>query len=143
MHLMVMRKMKSLPDGGNSLDEKLSKVDERTEFSKECFKCRFCKKLFNHSEKFREHQLHHNADRSFVCRFCSKIFTTSSNLYTHERIHSGVQPFECQFCKKTFSRTGHLRRHELIHTGEKPFECRFCKKNFAFDILAPQSSTRI
>ena len=53
--------------------------------------------------------------RKFRCRFCSKAFQDSNKVKIHERIHTGEKPYSCETCGKSFTQKQHLKSHQIIH----------------------------
>ena len=94
-------------------------------------KCRICKKHFNNSYDYMEHQkIHGRKEKKIECPTCGKILASPKKLEHHIRTHTGEKPYACHYCDSSFPSIYHRTRHERIHTREKRFQCVYCEQGF-------------
>uniref|UniRef100_A0A8D8XN95 Transcriptional repressor CTCF n=1 Tax=Cacopsylla melanoneura TaxID=428564 RepID=A0A8D8XN95_9HEMI len=79
-----------------------------------------------------EDEAHHSIQRCYRCRYCKKIFNSRTTCYSHEKSHSGTEEQRalCMVCGKTFSRPSLLKKHLEKHNGPPSLKCEYCDRCF-------------
>ncbi|KAL1463681.1 hypothetical protein WDU94_015414 [Cyamophila willieti] len=79
-----------------------------------------------------EDEAHHSIQRCYRCRYCKKIFNSRTTCYSHEKSHSGTEEQRalCMICGKTFSRPSSLKKHLEKHNGPPSLKCQYCERPF-------------
>uniref|UniRef100_A0A8D8Q8Q3 Zinc finger protein 26 n=1 Tax=Cacopsylla melanoneura TaxID=428564 RepID=A0A8D8Q8Q3_9HEMI len=79
-----------------------------------------------------EDEAHHSIQRCYRCRYCKKIFNSRTTCYSHEKSHSGTEEQRalCMICGKTFSRPSSLKKHLEKHNGPPSLKCPYCERPF-------------
>lgn len=99
------------------------------------FKCSFCTKTFNTSQKAKSHEktVHIIKHMNNKCRYCGEKFNSHQKKSDHMVEIHGVKfsKIKCRACDRTMTSkkalTDHTRRHHLM---ERKHKCRHCEMDF-------------
>lgn len=105
----------------------------QVEHSKGKFVCLSCGLLLPTKEKYKEHALVHESEKSWKCKICKMKFYRRQQLLFHVSVHkSGT--YKCLTCDITVTSKVDLYKHKKdgheVKGLEPKFECEICHKNF-------------
>ncbi|XP_068632186.1 zinc finger protein 93-like [Battus philenor] len=104
-------------------------VDENGSLSIQCQVCQA--KVFNKTDKYKEHLREHAKLTLYQCTSCNKSFSDSSNFSKHKKIH-GSKYFQCDLCQRKFNSKKMIILHMDYHNKNSPLLCLYCDREFYF-----------
>lgn len=105
----------------------------QVEHSKGKFVCLSCGLLLPTKEKYKEHSLIHESEKTWKCKICKMKFYRRQQLLYHVAVHkSGT--YKCLTCDITVTSKVDLYKHKKdgheVKGLEPKFECEICHKTF-------------